>query len=116
MTRPEDGVEALAAHLKDCLRLHAAVVCQGHSSNHTVLDLIRQGWVLTGEDHAVGKRIRILRVPPVHCRWCRQVIRHHEPTGLLCAAGDVTTGACPANPLTGNEPHVGRHMPAEEKP
>lgn len=62
-----------------------------------------------------GTNTAMLAIEPVapRCRWCQQSLTMHDPTGLWTAPRDSTTGACGANPLTGNHSHVGHHMPEE---
>jgi hypothetical protein len=118
VAEPEDGAAAMADHLVECRNVQAVIAHdRGVDGTPTVAQLLDAGWVLTGEEVIAGKRIRYLRVGPVSCRWCGEVVRHHPSSGLLYAARDQFTGYCPANPLTGNQPYVGRHMigPDEEE-
>lgn len=60
------SAEEVAAHLRDCAQVDAAIVMQSGSADGVIATLLAQGWTWDERptEHVGGKRIRYLRPPP----------------------------------------------------
>lgn len=57
------SAEDLAAHMRDCMKLSAAVVVDGNADS-IVAEMIEAGWTYHGVEYREGKRIRVMSPPP----------------------------------------------------